>query len=83
MGAPLHLLTEMFKHGAGLDIAHIPYRGDAPMLTALLAGDVQIGFMPAGTGVPQVRTVKSRDLPSPDESARRRCRRYRPCWKPA
>jgi tripartite-type tricarboxylate transporter receptor subunit TctC len=44
VGAPLHLLAEMFKHAAGLDIAHIPYRGDAPMLTALLAGDVQIAF---------------------------------------
>ena len=56
VGAPLHMQAEMFKHGAGLDIAHIPYRGDAPMLTALLAGDIDIGFMPVGTGVPQVQT---------------------------
>ena len=62
LGAPLHLLAEMFKHGAGLDIAHIPYRGDAPMLTALLSGDVQIGFMPAGTGVPQVNNGQVRGL---------------------
>ena len=62
LGAPLHLLTEMFKHGAGLDIAHIPYRGDAPMLTALLSGDVQIAFMPAGTGVPQVKNGQVRGL---------------------
>jgi tripartite-type tricarboxylate transporter receptor subunit TctC len=48
--------AEMFKHGAGLDIAHIPYRGDAPMLTALLAGDIDIGFMPVGTGVAQVQS---------------------------
>ncbi len=62
LGAPLHLLAEMFKHGAKLDIAHIPYRGDAPMLTALLAGDVQIGFMPAGTGVPQVKNGQVKGL---------------------
>jgi tripartite-type tricarboxylate transporter receptor subunit TctC len=62
LGAPLHLLTEQFKHSAGLDIAHIPYRGDAPMLTALLAGDVQIGFMPAGTGVPQVKNGQVKGL---------------------
>ncbi len=62
LGAPLHLLAEMFKHGARLDIAHIPYRGDAPMLTALLSGDVQIGFMPAGTGVPQVNNGQVRGL---------------------
>ena len=62
VGAPLHLLAEMFKHGAGLDIAHIPYRGDAPMLTALLSGDVQIAFMPPSTGVPQVNNGQVRGL---------------------
>jgi tripartite-type tricarboxylate transporter receptor subunit TctC len=62
LGAPLHLLTEQFKHSAGLDIAHIPYRGDAPMFTALLSGDVQIGFMPAGTGVPQVKQGQVKGL---------------------
>lgn len=62
VGAPLHLLAEMFKHAASLDIAHIPYRGDAPMLTALLSGDVQIAFMPQGTGVPQVQNGQVRGL---------------------
>ena len=62
VGAPLHMQAEMFKHGAGLDIAHIPYRGDAPMLTALLAGDIDIGFMPVGTGVPQVQTGQVKGL---------------------
>jgi tripartite-type tricarboxylate transporter receptor subunit TctC len=52
----------MFKHAAGLDIAHIPYRGDAPMLTALLSGDIQIAFMPQGTGVPQVQNRQIRGL---------------------
>jgi tripartite-type tricarboxylate transporter receptor subunit TctC len=56
VGAPLHLQAEMFKHAAGLDIAHIPYRGDAPMLTALLTGDIQIAFMPLSTGVTQVQS---------------------------
>jgi tripartite-type tricarboxylate transporter receptor subunit TctC len=62
LGAPLHLLAEMFKHAAGLDIAHIPYRGDAPMLTALLSGDVQIAFMPQGTGVPQIQNGQVKGL---------------------
>ena len=62
VGAPLHMQAEMFKYGAGLDIAHIPYRGDAPMLTALLAGDIQIGFMPLSTGVPQVQTGQLKGL---------------------
>jgi tripartite-type tricarboxylate transporter receptor subunit TctC len=62
VGAPLHLQAEMFKHSAGLDIAHIPYRGDAPMLTALLSGDIQIAFMPMSTGVPQVQNRQLRGL---------------------
>jgi tripartite-type tricarboxylate transporter receptor subunit TctC len=62
VGAPLHLLAEMFKHSAGLEIAHISYRGDAPMLTALLAGDVQMGFMPQGTAVPQVQSGQVKGL---------------------
>ena len=74
MGAPLHLLAEMFKHAAGLDIAHIPYRGDAPMLTALLSGDVQIAFMPQGTGVPQVQNGQvQRSRHHRPISDRRRC----------
>jgi tripartite-type tricarboxylate transporter receptor subunit TctC len=55
VGAPLHILAETFKHAAGLDIAHIPYRGDAPMLSALISGDIQLGFMPLSTGVPQIK----------------------------
>ena len=62
VGAPLHLQAEMFKHGAGLDIAHIPYRGDAPMLTGLLAGEVQMAFMPLSTGVPQVQNGQLKGL---------------------
>ena len=62
IGAPLHLLAEMFKHGAGLDIAHIPYRGDAPMLTALWPATSQIAFMPLSTGVPQVQNGQVKGL---------------------
>ena len=63
VGAPLHLQAEIFKHVAGgLEIMHIPYRGDAPMLTALLAGDVQIAFMPQSTGSMQVETGQIRGL---------------------
>ncbi len=63
VGAPLHLQAEIFKHAAGgLQIMHIPYRGDAPMLTALLAGDVQIAFMPQSTGSQQVASGQIRGL---------------------
>jgi tripartite-type tricarboxylate transporter receptor subunit TctC len=41
---------------------HIPYRGDAPMLTALLSGDIQIAFMPQSTGSKQVEAGQIRGL---------------------
>jgi tripartite-type tricarboxylate transporter receptor subunit TctC len=63
VGAPLHLQAEIFKHVAGgLQIMHIPYRGDAPMLTALLSGDVQIAFMPQSTGSQQVASGQIKGL---------------------
>jgi len=63
VGAPLHLQAEIFKHVAGdLQITHIPYRGDAPMLTALLSGDVQVAFMPQSTGSMQVESGQLRGL---------------------
>jgi len=63
VGAPLHLQAEIFKHVAGgLKIMHIPYRGDAPMLTALLSGDIQIAFMPQSTGSKQVESGQIRGL---------------------
>ena len=63
VGAPLHLQAEIFKHVAGgLNIMHIPYRGDAPMLTALLSGDIQIAFMPQSTGSKQVESGQIRGL---------------------
>jgi tripartite-type tricarboxylate transporter receptor subunit TctC len=49
-GSSLHLQAEMFKHAAGVDLVHIPYRGDAPIMSALIAGEVQLAFLPQSTG---------------------------------
>ena len=63
IGGPLHLQAEIFKHSAGgLQIMHIPYRGDAPLLTALLAGDVHMAFMPQSTGSVQVASGQIKGL---------------------
>ena len=49
IGAVPHLAGEMFKSLAGIDLVHVPYKGAAQVTTALLAGDVQLGFIvPAG-----------------------------------
>src|SRR5215510_11841905 len=45
-GTPGHLTGEMFKAAAGINIQHVPYRGSAPALTDLLAGQIQIMFDP-------------------------------------
>src|SRR5262249_2123012 len=43
-GTQPHLVGEMFKSMPGLDIVHVPYRGSAPAITDLLAGQMQIYF---------------------------------------
>ena len=40
-GVGPHLMLELFKLEAGIKMTHVPYRGTAPMLTALLTGEVQ------------------------------------------
>ena len=62
IGAPLHLFMEMFKHSAGIDMVHIPFRGDAPLNNALIAGDVEVGFMPSATGQPLAESGNVRAL---------------------
>src|SRR3954469_555754 len=43
-GTTQHLAAELFKLRSGTDIVHIPYKGSAPALTALIAGEVQLSF---------------------------------------
>lgn len=43
-GTSPHLAGEMFKTVAGIDIVHVPYKGNAPVLNALLGGHVKIHF---------------------------------------
>jgi len=62
LGSSLHLFAEMFKDAAGVDIVHIPYRGDAPMITALISGEIQLAFLPQATGVANVNSGLIRGL---------------------
>ena len=61
-GSTLHLFAEIFKNNAGVDIVHIPYRGDAPMITALMADEVQLAFLPQATGLVSVQGNRVRAL---------------------
>ncbi len=60
-GSSLHLFAELFKSLTGADLVHIPYRGDAPMITALISGDVQLAFLPQATGggAAQANTIRA------------------------
>jgi tripartite-type tricarboxylate transporter receptor subunit TctC len=55
IGNPLHLTMEMLKNAAGIDIQPVPYRGDAPLHAALIAGDVQVAVVPMATTLPHVQ----------------------------
>jgi tripartite-type tricarboxylate transporter receptor subunit TctC len=56
-GSSPHLAGEMFKSQAGLFAVHVPYRGAAPALQDLLAGQIDYAFDP-GIGLNQVRAGK-------------------------
>lgn len=43
-GSGPHIVGELFKSAAGLDIVHVPYKGTGPLKSALIAGDVQLAF---------------------------------------
>jgi tripartite-type tricarboxylate transporter receptor subunit TctC len=62
IGAAAHLTTELLKQTAGLDMVHIPFKGTAPALTALMANDIQILVDVPSTLMPHVRGGKIRAL---------------------
>src|SRR5262245_21695009 len=62
IGTASHLAGELLKQMAGIDMVHVPYRGGTPMITDLLAGQVQIGFDVMVTSLPHVRTGALRAL---------------------
>jgi tripartite-type tricarboxylate transporter receptor subunit TctC len=61
-GSASHLAGELFKMMAGINMVHVPYRGGAPMVTDLIAGQVQVGFDVMVTSLPHVRTSALRAL---------------------
>jgi tripartite-type tricarboxylate transporter receptor subunit TctC len=61
-GTAPHLLAEMFKLEAGIDMLHVPYRGTAPLLNAILAGEVNIIADPSTTSLPHIQAGKLRPI---------------------
>lgn len=61
-GSVFHLTGEMFQSAAGIQIIHVPFKGGAPAVAALLAGQVNMVFETSVTLVPHVNAGKLRAL---------------------
>jgi tripartite-type tricarboxylate transporter receptor subunit TctC len=55
IGNPLHLTMEMLKTSAGIELQAVPYRGDAPLNAALIAGEIQVAVVPMATTLPHLQ----------------------------
>jgi tripartite-type tricarboxylate transporter receptor subunit TctC len=61
-GTAQHLAGELFKIMTGVDMVHVPYRGDAPALTDLIGGQVQVMFGNMPSSIEHIRAGKLRPL---------------------
>jgi tripartite-type tricarboxylate transporter receptor subunit TctC len=57
-GSAPHMAGELFKMMTGVDMVHVPYRGNAPMLQALLQNDVQLTFDTPTLSMPHIQDGK-------------------------
>jgi len=62
IGTGGHLLAEMFKSVTGATMVHVPYKGSAPAMQDLIAGQVDLLFDLMGAGLPQARGGKVKIL---------------------
>jgi tripartite-type tricarboxylate transporter receptor subunit TctC len=62
VGTSLHLSGELFKAMTGADFVHVPYRGSAPALVDLMAGQVQLMFDNVTSSAEFIRSGKIRAL---------------------
>ncbi len=81
-GSTGHLAGELFKVMAGVEMVHVPYKGAAPAVTDLVAGQVSLMFDNLASALPQIKAGRTRalavttlarsamvsDLPTIDES---------------
>jgi len=62
VGAAAHLTTELFAQTANIQMVHVPYKGTAPALAGLLAGDIQVLVDVPSSMMPHVRAGRIRAL---------------------
>lgn len=61
-GTSVHLAGELFKAMAGIDVVHVPYKGNAPALVGLMSNDIQFMFDTFATSQPLAEDKKLRIL---------------------
>jgi tripartite-type tricarboxylate transporter receptor subunit TctC len=61
-GSPQHIAGEQFKMMAGVNLTHVPYRGNAPALTDLIGGQVQVMFDTTPASIEHIRAGQIRPL---------------------
>jgi tripartite-type tricarboxylate transporter receptor subunit TctC len=61
-GSASHLTMELLKMQAGIDIVHVPYPGSPQVNTAILANQIQAGFVVPGTAMPMVQSGRVKAL---------------------
>ena len=62
VGTTLHLSGELFKAATGIDIVHVPYKGGAAALTALMSNEIQLSFDSAPSALRQMQGGRVRGL---------------------
>jgi tripartite-type tricarboxylate transporter receptor subunit TctC len=62
IGTTSHVFGELFKFMTGINLVHVPYRGAAPAVSDLLAGQVQVFFDPMPNPIEYIRAGKVRPL---------------------
>ncbi|HVF62606.1 MAG TPA: tripartite tricarboxylate transporter substrate binding protein [Casimicrobiaceae bacterium] len=62
IGSAAHLTTELLKQTANIDMVHVPYKGTAPALQALMSGEIQVLIDVPSTMMPHVRGGKVRSI---------------------
>ncbi len=62
VGNTIHIASEMFNMKAGTQLMHVPYRGSAPSLQAVVSGEAQVAIMPPGIVMTHIRSGKLKAL---------------------
>jgi tripartite-type tricarboxylate transporter receptor subunit TctC len=62
IGTPVHLAGELMSQMAGIEMVHVPYKGIAPAMAAILAGDIQISYAAVLSGQAHFKSGRLRPL---------------------